>query len=91
MNDSIQVTVISTGFNTVAINKEEQFHNHQKPVPTRTLQDLENKPLHAQKNESFEEQENTEKRKLIFDDTQETPTIYEKRIDVPAFLRKQQD
>ncbi len=91
MNDSIQVTVISTGFNTVAINKEEQFHNHQKPVPTRTLQDLENKPLHAQKNESFVEQENTEKRKLIFDDTQETPTIYEKRIEVPAFLRKQQD
>ena len=90
MNDNIQVTVISTGFNTVEINKEVQIHN-QKTVSTKTLQDLENKPLHAQKNESFEEQENTEKRKLIFDDTNDTPTIYEKRIEVPAFLRKQQD
>ena len=90
MNDSIQVTVISTGFNTVEINKKEEVHN-QKTIPTRKLQDLENKPLHAQKNESYEEQENTEKRKLIFDDTKDTPTIYEKRIEVPAFLRKQRD
>ena len=90
MNDNIQVTVISTGFNTVEINKEVQIHN-QKTVSTKTLQDLENKPLHAQKNGSFEEQENTEKRKLVFDDTNDTPTIYEKRIEVPAFLRKQQD
>ena len=90
MNDNIQVTVISTGFNTVEIKKEEQIHN-QKTVSTKTLQDLENKPLHAQKNESFEEQGNTEKKKLVFDDTNDTPTIYEKRIEVPAFLRKQQD
>ena len=90
MNDSIQVTVISTGFNTVEINKTEEVHN-QKTIPTRKLQDLENKPLHAQKNESYEEQENTEKRKLVFDDTNDTPTIYEKRIEVPAFLRKQRD
>tara|TARA_B100000579_G_scaffold411041_1_gene401529 strand:+ start:379 stop:1560 length:1182 start_codon:yes stop_codon:yes gene_type:complete len=90
MNDNIQVTVISTGFNTVEINKEVQIHN-QKTVSTKTLQDLENKPLHAQKNGSFEEQENTEKRKLVFDDTNDAPTIYEKRIEVPAFLRKQQD
>jgi len=90
MNDNIQVTVISTGFNTVEINKETQIHN-QKTVSTKTLQDLENKPLHAQKNESFEEQGNTEKKKLVFDDTNDTPTIYEKRIEVPAFLRKQQD
>ena len=90
MNDNIQVTVISTGFNTVEINKEVQIHN-QKTVSTKTLQDLENKPLHAQKNESFEGQETTEKRKLVFDDTNDTPKIYEKRIEVPAFLRKHQD
>ena len=90
MNDNIQVTVISTGFNTVEINKEVQIHD-QKTVSTKTLQDLENKPLHAQKNESLEGQENNEKRKLVFDDTNDTPTIYEKRIEVPAFLRKQQD
>ena len=90
MNDSIQVTVISTGFNTVEINKKEEVHN-QKTIPTRKLQDLENKPLHAQKNESYEEEGTTEKRKLIFDDTKDTPTIYEKRIEVPAFLRKQRD
>jgi len=90
MNDSIQVTVISTGFNTVEINKNEEDHNH-KTVPTRKLLDLENKPLHAQKNESYEGQENPEKKKLIFDDTKDTPTIYEKRIEVPAFLRKQRD
>ena len=90
MNDSIQVTVISTGFNTVEINEKEEVHN-QKTIPTRKLQDLENKPLHAQKNESYGEEGNTEKRKLIFDDTKDTPTIYEKRIEVPAFLRKQRD
>ena len=90
MNDSIQVTVISTGFNTVEINEKEEVHN-QKTIPTRKLQDLENKPLHAQKNESYGEEGNTEKRKLIFDDTKDTPAIYEKRIEVPAFLRKQRD
>ena len=76
MNDSIQVTVISTGF-TVAINKEEQFQIIKNQFLLEHCKTLK-KPLHAQKNESFGEQENTEKRKLIFDDTQETPTIYEK-------------
>ena len=27
----------------------------------------------------------------IFDDTKDSPAIYEKRLEVPAFLRKQQD
>ena len=39
---------------TEEINKKEEVHN-QKTIPTRKLQDLENKPLHAQKNESYEE------------------------------------
>jgi len=28
---------------------------------------------------------------LFFDDTRETPTMYENRLEVPAFLRKNQD
>ena len=90
MKDEIQVTVISTGFNTM--NIETKMTNEiEKSVPTKDLQELVNKPLHAQKeNPVIIEKENTNKT-LFFDDTQESPAIYEKRIEVPAFLRKQQD
>ena len=37
------------------------------------------------------EPKSNEQGKLFFDGTSETPSIYEKRLDVPAFLRKSQD
>ena len=90
MKDNIQVTVISTGFNTmnmeIEINKKVE-----KSIPTRELQELENKPLHAQKEESPVESNEENQNRMVFDDTQESPTIYEKRLEVPAFLRKQQE
>ena len=90
MKDEIQVTVISTGFNTV--NMETEINKHiEKSVPTRTLQDLVNEPLHVQKEDAPEEADETTQKRIVFDDTQESPAIYEKRLEVPAFLRKQQE
>jgi len=91
MKDNIQVTVISTGFNTMNI-ESEITNKIQKTVPTRDLQELVNKPLHAQKENIITEQNKEDNQKtLVFDDTKESPAIYEKRLDVPAFLRKQQE
>ena len=90
MKENIQVTVISTGFNTM--NMESEINRKvEKSVPTRDLQELENKPLHAQKEESPVESNEDNQNRMVFDDTQESPSIYEKRLEVPAFLRKQQE
>ena len=90
MKDNIQVTVISTGFNTM--NMETEINKKvEKSIPTRDLQELENKPLHAQKEESPVESNEDAHNRIVFDDTQESPAIYEKRLEVPAFLRKQQE
>ena len=90
MKDNIQVTVISTGFNTM--NMETEISKRvEKSIPTRELQELENKPLHAQKEESPVESNEENQNRMVFDDTQESPAIYEKRLEVPAFLRKQQE
>tara|TARA_B110000014_G_scaffold123209_1_gene84705 strand:+ start:168 stop:1355 length:1188 start_codon:yes stop_codon:yes gene_type:complete len=91
MKDNIQVTVISTGFNTM--NIESEITNEiEKTITTKDLQELVNKPLHAQKDNIITEQNKEDNQKtLVFDDTQESPSIYEKRLDVPAFLRKQQE
>jgi len=90
MKENIQVTVISTGFNTM--NMESEINKKvEKSVPTRELQELENKPLHAQKEESPVESNEEDQNRMVFDDTQGSPAIYEKRLEVPAFLRKQQE
>ena len=90
MKENIQVTVISTGFNTM--NMETEINKKvEKSVPTRDLQELENKPLHAQKEESPVESNEDNQNRMVFDDTQESPSIYEKKLEVPAFLRKQQE
>ncbi|MEE3195348.1 MAG: cell division protein FtsZ [Candidatus Neomarinimicrobiota bacterium] len=90
MKENIQVTVISTGFNTM--NMETEINKKvEKSIPTRDLQELENKPLHAQKEESPAESNEEEQNRMVFDDTQESPAIFEKRLEVPAFLRKQQE
>ena len=90
MKDNIQVTVISTGFNTM--NMEIEMNKKvEKSIPTRDLQELENKPLHAQKEESPVESNEDAQNRMVFDDTQESPAIYKKRLEVPAFLRKQEE
>ncbi len=90
MKENIQVTVISTGFN--AMNMEKTNNNSiQKPVPTRELIDQVNEPLHTQKDSAPELNNEENSQKLVFDDIKEPPSIYEKRLDVPAFLRKQQE
>ena len=90
MKDNIQVTVISTGFNTMNIETEIN-KKVEKSIPTRELQELENKPLHAQKEKYPVESNEENQNRMVFDDTQESPAIYEKRLEVPAFLRKQQE
>ncbi len=90
MDDDIQVTVISTGFNTLN-NEKETSNIVEKSVPTRELLDQVNEPLHAQKENTTEENDEEDKQRLIFDDTKNSPSIYENRLEVPAFLRKQRD
>ena len=91
MTEDIQVTVISTGFNTLDKNviPDEKI---EKTVPTSDLQNLVNKPLHTQKIEKLgNDSEEKKQERLFFDDTKESPAIYENRLEVPAFLRKNQN
>ena len=91
MTEDIQVTVISTGFNTLD-NNIRSIENIEKTVPTSDLQNLINKPLHAQKVDNSNNNNEKEKsEKLFFDDTKEAPAVYENRLEVPAFLRKNQN
>jgi cell division protein FtsZ len=91
MTEDIQVTVISTGFNTLDKNVRP-VEKIEKTVPTSDLQNLVNKPLHAQKVDNSHNDSKPEKsEKLFFDDTKESPAVYENRLEVPAFLRKNQN
>jgi len=91
MTEDIQVTVISTGFNTLDKNVRP-VEKIEKTVPTSDLQNLVNKPLHAQKVDNSRDDNKLEKsEKLFFDDTKEAPAIYDNRLEVPAFLRKNQN
>tara|TARA_B100000424_G_scaffold83927_1_gene62805 strand:+ start:277 stop:1461 length:1185 start_codon:yes stop_codon:yes gene_type:complete len=90
MKDDIQVTVISTGFNTMSAPKETS-NIIEKSIPTRELLDQVNEPLHSQKDNVSEAMEKDDNQRLIFDDTKDSPAMYENRLEVPAFLRKQQD
>ncbi len=90
MKDDIQVTVISTGFNTIS-NDLDKSSIAEKSTTTRELLDQVNEPLHAQKENNLETTSEEDDQRLIFDDTTDSPAIYEKRLEVPAFLRKQQN
>lgn len=103
LDDEIRVTVIATGFNipkTVADIEDLHGRPEMKTMntpPTQQLQEQVNKPLHVQK-ESVEGDENNlnekiEKRDpvLTFDDTKESPVIYGKDLQIPAFIRRQHD
>jgi cell division protein FtsZ len=103
LNDEIRVTVIATGFNipkTVADIEDLHGRPEMKTMntpPTQQLQEQVNKPLHAQKenvekNEDNPNQEVEEKNPVLtFDDTKESPVIYGKDLQIPAFLRRQHD
>ena len=65
--------------------------------PTRQLQEQVNRPLHAQK-ENTEDQDDVQKEEveeknpvLTFDDTKDSPVIYGKDLQIPAFIRRQHD
>ena len=103
LDDEIRVTVIATGFNIPkAVSEIDEMHGRPEmrtvgTPPTRQLQEQLNKPLHAQKedfvddeNNQIEESEN-KKPVLTFDDTKDAPVIYGKDLQIPAFIRRQHD
>ena len=101
LKDEIRVTVIATGFNmpkvVSEIEEEQQISNTnpQEALPTRQLQERHNKPLHIQK--KLDQKENTENNKekkkpsIVFDDTSDSPVIYGKDLQIPAFIRRQHE
>ncbi len=98
MSDEIRVTVIATGFNHKApkeVEKEDkEVIIRPKQKQARILAEQENVPLFNQK--MTNEQEDTQREiaqptasKFHFDDT--NPVIYGNDLDVPAFIRRQQE
>ena len=98
LGDEIRVTVIATGFNQgqFITENEKEVEQVSTPVqrPTQELLEQVNQPVYKQ-DESVEpsveatEQE-TPQPSFKFDDT--NPAIYGKEdLDVPAFIRRQQD
>lgn len=103
LDDEIRVTVIATGFNIPkAVADIEDLHGRPEmrtvnTPPTRQLQEQVNKPLHAQKgnteNQDDVRKEEVEEKNpvLTFDDTKDSPVIYGKDLQIPAFIRRQHD
>ena len=102
LEDEIRVTVIATGFNIPkTVQSEKTLHG--KPEmrttetpPTRHLQEQVNKPLHVQKDKDEHlnnsvEKDIEESPILTFDDTKESPVIYGKDLQIPAFIRRQHE
>ncbi len=98
LNDEIMVTVIATGFNRKAI--AENFNsNHEnsnevvKQHETQVLAEKENLPLHEQsKQEELIPQNSTKeeyKPAMLFDESSQP--LYGNDLEVPAFIRRQQD
>ena len=97
LKDEIMVTVIATGFNHKIAeddisNRAIESHLESKQQ-YKTVTEQENVPLHKQENqeEYISEQlpiENSEPKKL-FDDL--NPVMKENDLDVPSFIRRQQD
>ena len=96
LKDDIRVTVIATGFNMPKVISETNTFDKSsetasfEPPKTNHLQEIENKPLHAQKEEPNEMKEK-EAKILTFDDTSESSVIYGKDLQIPAFIRRQHD
>ena len=61
---------------------DPDLHNH--------LQEVENKPLHAQKEIHPNENKDSDQI-LTFDDTSDSPVIYGKDLQILAFIRRRHD
>ena len=97
LKDEIMVTVIATGFNHKVAQDDTSSKAIESHLETqqqyKSVTEQENVPLHAQEaqEELVSEQlpiENPEPTKL-FDDL--NPIMKENDLDVPAFIRRQQD
>ena len=98
LGDEIRVTVIATGFNQgqYVSEKEPETEQVTAPIqrPTQELLDQMNQPVFKQQDESKEPsveppQQEDPRPSFKFDDT--NPAIYGEDLDVPAFIRRQQD
>ncbi len=93
MADEIRVTVIATGFNHKApkeIEKEsKQIYEIPKQKPARILADQENVPLFNRKVEQEKQTDRPVSPKFHFDDT--NSVIYGDDLEIPAFIRRQQE
>ena len=99
LGDEIRVTVIATGFNQgqYVSEKEPTAEEVAAPMPQRPTQELldqMNQPVFKQQDDAEEPtveapQQETPKPSFKFDDT--NPAIYGEDLDVPAFIRRQQD
>ena len=97
LNDEIMVTVIATGFNHKSSSDEltnKRIESHlENQQQFKSVTEQENVPLHQQDTTNTDELEqkqieNSSPAKL-FDDL--SPTMRENDLDVPAFIRRQQD
>jgi len=101
LGDEIRVTVIATGFNqgNYVSDQEPEAEQVTTPIqrPTQELVEQVNQPVFKQQNEMIEQpsvdpsQQEDPRPSFKFDDT--NPAIYgkEEDLDVPAFIRRQQD
>ena len=99
LGDEIRVTVIATGFNhgQYISENEPEVEQVATPVqrPTQELVEQINQPVFRQQDETVDpskevSEQETPQPSFKFDDT--NPAIYGKEdLDVPAFIRRQQD
>jgi len=97
LNDEIMVTVIATGFNHKSSNDEVSNKAIESHIETqqqfKSVTEQENVPLHEQENinltEPAKQQTDVDEPAKLFDDL--SPAMRENDLDVPAFIRRQQD
>ena len=98
LGDEIRVTVIATGFNQGQFTADAEPVVEQVVIPkqrhTREIQEEVNAPVFTQQQEpaapaAEQLQPEAPKPSFKFDDT--NPAIYGEDLDVPAFIRRQQD
>ena len=97
LNDEIMVTVIATGFNHKSSNDEVSNKTIESHIETqeqfKSVTEQENVPLHEQENinlaEPAKQQTDVDEPARLFDDL--SPAMRENDLDVPAFIRRQQD
>ena len=97
LNDEIMVTVIATGFNHKSSNDEVSNKTIESHIETqqqfKSVTEQENVPLHEQESinlaEPAKQQTDVDEPAKLFDDL--SPAMRENDLDVPAFIRRQQD